>query len=82
MPEAARHCRIHAGHGIYIHPDEGEFVTPDLIEAACLVGTADQLVDKVAELEDAGLDHVMLLPSFDSRYCAVDEVGALLKRLG
>lgn len=81
-PEAERHYRIHAGHGTYLHPDEVRFATPELIEASCLVGRADELVEKIGELEAAGLNQLMLLPSFASRYRAVDEVGGLIRRLG
>lgn len=81
-PEAERHYRIHAGHGTYLHPDEVQFVTPELIEGACIVGPLDEVVEKVGDLEAAGLDHVMVLPSFASRYQAAEEVGRLIKRLG
>lgn len=81
-PEASRHYRIHAGHGTYLHPDEVQFATPELIEATCLVGELDELVEKVGDLAAAGLDHLMTLPSFASRYRAATEVGALIKHLG
>ena len=81
-PEAERHYRIHAGHGTYIHPDEAQFVTPELIDATCIVGQLDELVEKIGELEAAGLNQLMLLPSFASRYRATTEVGTLIKRLG
>ena len=38
-PESRRHFRIHAGHGTYLHPDERQFATPDLIRMTCLVGS-------------------------------------------
>ena len=81
-PEAERHYRIHAGHGTYLHPDEAQFATPELIEAACIVGQLDELVEKVGELEAAGLDQLMVLPSFASRYRAAEEIGSLIKALG
>ena len=81
-PEAERHYRIHAGHGTYLHPDEAQFVTPELIDAACIVGQLDELVEKIGELETAGLDQLMVLPSFASRYRAVEELGTLIDRLG
>ena len=81
-PEAERHYRIHAGHGTYLHADEAQFATPELIEAACIVGQLDELVEKVGELEAAGLDQLMVLPSFASRYRAAEEIGSLIKALG
>jgi 5,10-methylenetetrahydromethanopterin reductase len=73
-PEARRHFRIHAGHGTYLHPDERQFATPDLIRATCLVGRPEELAEQVRALEDAGLDHVMVLPSFASRHRAMEEL--------
>ena len=72
-PEAARHFRIHAGHATFMHPDEVQFVTPETIKAACLVGTADELVETIVDLEQTGLTGVMLLPSFSTRYRAMED---------
>jgi len=73
-PEAQRHFRIHAGHGTYLHPDERQFATPDLIRMTCLVGSPGELAEQIRSLEDAGLDHVMVLPGFASRYRAAEEL--------
>jgi 5,10-methylenetetrahydromethanopterin reductase len=73
-PVAQRHYRIHAGHGTYLHPDERQFATPELIAMTCLVGTPAELADKIGMLEAAGLDHVMVLPSFASRHRAMEEL--------
>ena len=66
-PERSRHLRVHAGHCTWLHPDEAEFVTPELIRTTCLAGTPDELVDTVRHLDEAGLDHVMLLPSLETQ---------------
>jgi len=81
-PEAERHYRIHAGHGTYLHPDETRFVTPELIEATCLVGSLDGLAEQVGELERAGLDHIMVLSGFASRHRSTADVGRLIARVG
>ncbi len=81
-PEGERHYRIHAGHGTYLHPDEVKFVTPELIASTCMVGQLEELVEMVGDLESAGLNHIMVLPSFASRYRATNEVGNLIQRLG
>ena len=44
-PERGRHLRVHAGHCTWLHPDEAEFVTPELIRTTCLAGTPDELVE-------------------------------------
>jgi alkanesulfonate monooxygenase SsuD/methylene tetrahydromethanopterin reductase-like flavin-dependent oxidoreductase (luciferase family) len=73
-PEDRRYFRIHAGHGTYLHPDERQFATPELIEATCMVGRPGELAERIRALEEAGLDHVMILPSFASRYRAMEEL--------
>ena len=66
-PERRRHLRVHAGHCTWLLPEEAEFVTPELIRTTCLAGTPDELVEQIRHLADAGLDHVMLLPSLETQ---------------
>ena len=66
-PEERRHLRIHLGHNCWVEPEEERFVTKELIERTCLVGTARQLADKVRELEAAGLTQIMLLPPLEAK---------------
>ena len=56
------HQRIHQGHNCWVLDEEWEFVTPSLIEATCMVGTADDLARRLRELGELGLSQVMLLP--------------------
>lgn len=62
-----RHQRVHQGHNCWVVPDEEQFVTAELIEASCMVGTADDLVTRLHELGAAGLSQVMLLPPLAPR---------------
>jgi len=73
VPPSHRHLRIHAGHCTYIHPDEARFVTPELIRASCLVGRPEELVEKLGQLHAAGLRQIMLLPSLESQYRALED---------
>lgn len=75
VPEDRLHQRIHADHNCWVVPEEGRFVTRELIEATCMVGTADELVARLAELDAAGLDQVMILPAFEPRYQVLERVG-------
>jgi 5,10-methylenetetrahydromethanopterin reductase len=54
--------RIHRGHNCWVEPEEECFVTPDLVAATCMVGTAEELARDLVDLERAGLSQVMLLP--------------------
>ena len=58
-PPAQRHFRTHEFHYTHLHPGEAELIDADLIRATCLVGTADQLVEQVRELERQGLQELM-----------------------
>ena len=71
-PERRRHLRVHAGHCTWLHPDEAEFVTPELIRTTCLAGTPDELVERIRHLDEAGLDHVMLLPSLETQHHTIE----------
>jgi 5,10-methylenetetrahydromethanopterin reductase len=62
-PEPIRHLRIHDGHCTFLRDDERPFVTEELIRQTCIVGTPEELVVKLGELEAAGLDEVMMLPA-------------------
>jgi alkanesulfonate monooxygenase SsuD/methylene tetrahydromethanopterin reductase-like flavin-dependent oxidoreductase (luciferase family) len=76
VPEAVRHQRVHAGHNTFTHPGEERFVTRELIERLLLVGTADQLAERLAAYERAGLDELLLLPDLAHR----DEDTAIFAR--
>lgn len=62
VPEERRHLRIHAGHNCWVEPEEERFLTKELIEATCMVGTPEELAGTLRALEAAGLDQVMVLP--------------------
>lgn len=82
VPEPRRHLRIHAGHCTYIPPEEARFVTPELIAATCLVGRPAALVERIRALADAGLRELMLLPSLETQYRAIEDFAAqVLRRL-
>jgi 5,10-methylenetetrahydromethanopterin reductase len=75
VPEERRHMRIHAGHNCWVEPEEEKFITPELIERTCLVGTPDQLVERLRELEEAGLSQVMILPPLAPKEKVLADVG-------
>ena len=80
-PAERRHQRIHAGHNCWVLPEEKRFLTPEVLANGAIIGTRDQLIEKLSALRDAGLDQLMILPNFDSRYDVLEEVaGALIGR--
>jgi len=74
VPSERLHQRIHAGHNCWVLPEEERFVSQELIEATCLVGTRDQLLERLHGLAEAGLDQVMILPALEPRYAVLERV--------
>jgi alkanesulfonate monooxygenase SsuD/methylene tetrahydromethanopterin reductase-like flavin-dependent oxidoreductase (luciferase family) len=74
-PAERRHQRIHAGHNCWVLPEEERFLTPEVLTASSMIGTREQLLARLGELAGAGLDQVMILPSFDTRFDVLERVG-------
>ena len=68
------HQRVHAGHNCWVIPEEERFVTGELIESSCTVGTATDLVQRLRALASAKLDEIILLPAFEPRYRVLERV--------
>jgi 5,10-methylenetetrahydromethanopterin reductase len=58
-PPAHRHFRTHEFHYTKLHPGEAALIDAQLIRDTCLVGTADELVERVRALEQEGLQELM-----------------------
>ena len=67
-PEDHRYQQVHLGHCSYLVPEERQFVLPDLIEAGCLAGTPEQIVQRIRSAEAGGLTQIMLMS--DEKYAA------------
>ena len=67
-PADARYLRLHAGHLMWVRPEEEPFVHPDLVRMATLTGTADEVRDRVRALRDAGFDQlaIQLVPGHET----------------
>ena len=74
VPDEVRHLRIHEGHCCWVVPEEERFLTQALIEASCLVGTAEQVLEKLQALGEAGLQQMMIIPSLEPRYDVLEQV--------
>ena len=78
VPADRLHQRIHAGHNCWVTPEEERFLTPEIIEHTCMVGTQADLSRRLAELEEAGLNQIMVLPAFEPRYRMLESVAQAL----
>ncbi len=75
VPEDVRHQRIHAGHNCWVIPEEEQFLTSELLDATCVIGTADEVVARLRALGEAGLDQLMILPPLAPRDDVLRAVG-------
>ena len=74
FPEERRHQRIHAGHNCWVIPEEEKFLTPEVLTSSSMIGTQDELLERLHNLSDSGLNQVMILPNFDTRYDVIERV--------
>ena len=73
-PEERRHQRIHGGHNCWVLPEEERFLTAELLQATAMIGSRDELLERLHGLAEAGLDQVMILPNFDTRFDVLERV--------
>jgi 5,10-methylenetetrahydromethanopterin reductase len=59
-PTDARYLTLHKGHLMFVRPEEGRFVTADLIRTLTSSGTAPELRDRIRRLKEAGYDEVVV----------------------
>lgn len=73
-PSERRHQRIHAGHNCWVLEEEEQFLTPQVLAASSMIGTQSQLVEQIQQLSAVGLEQIMILPNFDTRYDVLERV--------
>jgi 5,10-methylenetetrahydromethanopterin reductase len=59
-PPDRRYLDVHEGHMIYLKPGEEAFVAEAMIPLLTLTGRADEVLQRVRELADAGVDNLAL----------------------
>jgi 5,10-methylenetetrahydromethanopterin reductase len=66
-PPDARYLHLHTGHLMFVRPEEGRFLSGDLIRLSTFTAERDELVDRVRMLRDAGYQQlaVQLVPGHE-----------------
>ncbi|MBV9661361.1 MAG: LLM class flavin-dependent oxidoreductase [Acidimicrobiales bacterium] len=77
LPDAERHLVAHMGHNCWVEPSESGFLTAELLEATCIIATPEQMRRRVAELEEAGLNQLVILPSLSEKEAVLRDVAAV-----
>ena len=54
--------------------EEEQFLTPEVLQASSMIGTKDQLIERIHGLGAAGLNQLMILPNFDTRFDVLERV--------
>jgi alkanesulfonate monooxygenase SsuD/methylene tetrahydromethanopterin reductase-like flavin-dependent oxidoreductase (luciferase family) len=82
FPKETRHLRQHAGHLVFVHPDEQRFITPELIKMCGMVAPAEELIETMRQLDAAGLDRLFISGSGKHGRASLERFSRLvMKRL-
>ena len=67
-PAEYRHFRTHECHYTGLHRGEADLIDTQLIRDTCLIGTADELVERIGELERDGLQELVFAIGTDAKW--------------
>jgi alkanesulfonate monooxygenase SsuD/methylene tetrahydromethanopterin reductase-like flavin-dependent oxidoreductase (luciferase family) len=68
LPADRRYLKVHEGHMIYVKPGEERFLTPEVIESFSMTAPRERIIERVRELEAAGLQEIAFsLPNDGAR---------------
>ena len=67
-PQEYRHFRTHEHHYTKLHPGEAALIDEQLIRDTCLVGTGPELVERVRQLEQDGLQELVFATGNPTKY--------------
>ncbi|MCC6473653.1 MAG: LLM class flavin-dependent oxidoreductase [Burkholderiales bacterium] len=70
---AVRHQRLHGSHFSFLDPQEARFITPELVKASSLVGSAAELIEELRELEREGVRQITLYPPLNRQYRVIED---------
>ena len=57
IPKDQWHIKLHEGYLVYAREDEKDFILPELAEAVAMIGEPDEIIERIKQLESAGLSH-------------------------
>jgi len=81
-PPEHRHFRTHEFHYQTLHPGEAELIDEQLIRDTCLVGTADELIERIRQMESDGLQEMIIAAGTQAKWRFAEEFArAVIARL-
>jgi len=72
-PPEHRHFRTHEFHYHDLHPGEAALIDEQLIRDCCLVGTADELVERIRQMQADGLQEMMIAAGTQAKWRFAEE---------
>ena len=79
-PADKRYLQLHDGHSTYLVPAERRFVTPKAIQGTSLVGTPEEIIERIREAERAGMRELTVLPPTETNREMITEFAELVMR--
>jgi 5,10-methylenetetrahydromethanopterin reductase len=72
-PPEHRHFRTHEFHYTDLHPGEAALIDEQLIRDTCLVGSADELIERIRALERDGLQEMVFAVGNETKWRLAEE---------
>jgi 5,10-methylenetetrahydromethanopterin reductase len=69
-----RYLDLHVGHCAFVAPAEWRFVTPETIAGTAILGTREEVVERLRALERAGLSQIFINPPMDAFNACIEEI--------
>ena len=77
-PPEHRHLRTHEFHYTRLHPGEAELIDAQLIRDTCLVGTPDELVERIRQLDGDGLQELIFATGNSAKWRLAEDFARLV----
>ncbi len=77
-PPELRHLRTHEFHYTKLHPGEAELIDAQLIRDTCLVGTPDELIERIRQLEAEGLQELIFATGNTAKWRLAEDFARLV----
>jgi alkanesulfonate monooxygenase SsuD/methylene tetrahydromethanopterin reductase-like flavin-dependent oxidoreductase (luciferase family) len=77
-PSEHRHFRTHEFHYTKLHPGEAELIDAQLIRDTCLVGTPEDLIDRIRQLEGDGLQELTFATGTSAKWRLAEDFARLV----
>jgi 5,10-methylenetetrahydromethanopterin reductase len=77
-PPETRYFRTHEFHYTKLHPGEAELIDAQLIRDTCLIGTPDELITRIRELEHDGLQELTFATGTSAKWRLAEDFARLV----